>query len=44
MMFWLVALVAVLWCGMGALTFWSLRGVTILRANQPTSPVESQRA
>jgi len=41
MMLWIVALVAVLWCGMGALTFWSLRGATVLRANQPTSPLES---
>ena len=41
MMFWLVALVAVLWCGMGALTFRSLRGTTILRVNQPTSPLKS---
>ena len=40
-MFWLLALVAVLWCGMGALTFWSLRGTTILRANQNVSPLES---
>ena len=41
MAFWIMALVAVLWCGMGTLTFWSLRGATILRANQPTSPLES---
>jgi cellulose synthase/poly-beta-1,6-N-acetylglucosamine synthase-like glycosyltransferase len=36
-----MALVAVLWCGMGALTFWNLRGLTVLRADQPTSPLES---
>ena len=41
MTLWLLALVAVLWCGMGAFTFWSLRGITILRANQPPSPLES---
>ena len=41
MTLWLMALVAVLWCGMGALTFWNLRGATILRADQPVSPLES---
>jgi hopene-associated glycosyltransferase HpnB len=41
MMIWLVALVAVLWCGMGARTFRSLRGTTIVRANQPASTLES---
>ena len=41
MMFWLVALVAVLWCGMGARTFRSLRGTTIVRANQPASTLQS---
>lgn len=41
MTLWLLALVAVLWCGMGALTFWSLRGATILRANQPASSLQS---
>jgi len=40
-MFWLVALVAVLWCGMGARTFRSLRGTTIVRANQPASTLQS---
>jgi hopene-associated glycosyltransferase HpnB len=36
-----MALVVVLWCGMGALTFRNLRGATILCANQPTSSLES---
>jgi chlorobactene glucosyltransferase len=36
----LLAVVAVLWCGLGALTFRSLRGVTILRANQPASSLQ----
>ena len=40
MTLWLLALVAVLWCGMGAFTFWSLRGITILRANQSPSPLK----
>ena len=41
MAFWIMALVAVLWCGMAAHIFRSLRGTTILRANQPLSPLES---
>ncbi len=41
MMFWLVAFVAVLWCGMGARTFRSLRGTTIVRANQPATTLQS---
>ena len=41
MTFWLLGAVIVFWCGLGALTFWSLRGATILRANQPTSRLES---
>lgn len=39
-MFWLLALVAVLWCGMGALTFRSLCATTILRANPHASLLE----
>jgi hopene-associated glycosyltransferase HpnB len=41
MMYWLVAFVAVLWCGMGARTFRSLRGTTIVRANQPATTLQS---
>ena len=41
MTFWLLGAVIIFWCGLGALTFWSLHGATILRANQPTSPLES---
>ena len=41
MTLWLLALVAILWCGMGAYTYWSLRGATILRANQPTFSPQS---
>lgn len=40
-MFWLMALVPVLWCGMGARTFRSLRGTTIVRANQPATTLQS---
>ncbi len=41
MTLWLLVLVAVLWCGMGAHTFWSLRGATILQANRPASSPKS---
>ena len=41
MALWLAAIVVVLWFGLGARTFRSLRGTTILRANQLTSPLES---
>ena len=40
-MTWLLAVVAVLWCGMGARTLRSLRGTTILRANQPCTFLQS---
>jgi hopene-associated glycosyltransferase HpnB len=40
MVLWLLAIVALLWCGMGARTFRSLRGTTTLRASQLTSPLE----
>jgi len=41
MVLWLLAIVALLWCTLGARTIRSLRGTTILRANQLTSPLES---
>ena len=41
MTLWLLGAVIAFWCGLGAFTFWSLRGATILRANQPASPFES---
>jgi chlorobactene glucosyltransferase len=41
MALYLLAIVIVLWCGLGAFTFWSLRGAPILRANQPASPLKS---
>jgi chlorobactene glucosyltransferase len=41
MTLWLLGAVIAFWCGLGAFTFWSLRGATILRANQPASPLES---
>jgi len=41
MTLWLLGVVIVFWCGLGAFTFWSLRGATILRAHQPASPHES---
>jgi glycosyltransferase involved in cell wall biosynthesis len=37
----LLGAVIVFWGGLGALTFWRLRGATILRANQPPLPLES---
>ncbi len=39
-MLWLLVLVVVLWCAMGARTFRSLRGTTVLRAGQPASSIE----
>jgi hopene-associated glycosyltransferase HpnB len=41
MTLWLLGVVFILWCGLGAFTFWSLRGATILRANHSASPLES---
>ncbi len=41
MTFWLLALVAVLWCGMGTYTLWALRGAATLRANRPAIPLQS---
>ena len=40
MAFWIMALVALLWLGMGARTFRSLRAATILHANPHASPLE----
>jgi cellulose synthase/poly-beta-1,6-N-acetylglucosamine synthase-like glycosyltransferase len=37
----LLGAVIVFWCGLGAFTFWSLHGATILRANQSAPPLES---
>jgi hopene-associated glycosyltransferase HpnB len=39
MTLWLLGVVIILWCGLGTFTFWSLRGATILRANQPIPPL-----
>ena len=35
-----LAIVALLWCGLGVRTFRSLRGATTLRADQPPTPLE----
>ncbi|MGO8733439.1 MAG: glycosyltransferase [Terriglobia bacterium] len=41
MTLWLLGVVIILWCGLGAFTFWNLYGATTLRANQSASPLES---
>ena len=40
MTLWLLGVVIILWCGLGAFTFWNLYGATTLRANQSASPLE----
>ncbi|MGC9996593.1 MAG: glycosyltransferase family 2 protein [Terriglobia bacterium] len=40
-MFWLPTLVVLLWCVLGVRIVRSLRSTTVLRANQPSSPLES---
>jgi chlorobactene glucosyltransferase len=41
MTLWLLGAVFVFWCGLGVFTFWSLRGATILPANQSGFPLEA---
>lgn len=40
MTLWLLGVAIVLWCGLGAFTFWSLRGATILSATHSASSLE----
>jgi hopene-associated glycosyltransferase HpnB len=39
MLLYLLMAVLVLWCGLGAFSFWSLRGATVLRASPPDFPL-----